>query len=452
MACIDLSGKLVRPKISTLQCTRGIMFIGLLYEIGLTLLALFSAPWFLYQWIFKRKYRKTLLRRFGVGFPIINKGARPVVWFHAVSLGETKAVAALVKMIKAEFNNPLIIFSTTTETGHVEACRTIKADYHVYLPFDFRWVINPIMKRVAPDLLILCESDFWYNLLNSAKKSGATVALVNGKISARSMERFTKIPFFTKALFSHIDIFLVQSNLYKQRFIQLGIPPKKIEITGNMKFDGDHAKLPQEQLQAWRKELDIKTSDPVLVIGSTHHPEEVQLLGVISQVWQKIPNLKVVLVPRHPERFNEVASLLQKNGIHFRRLSQKNGGDAKASVILIDAMGLLRKCYQLADLAIVAGSYTAKIGGHNILEPSWYGVPVVFGPHMYAQPDLVELANEYEAGVQIGLESLQETLVNLLSNEELRKKLGDGGLRLAADVHGATRKTCDFIKNTSKIQ
>lgn len=422
------------------------MIISILYEICLFFFGLVMLPKMIYQLIFKGKYRKSLLKRFGSGFPIIKKGDRPLVWVHAVSLGETKAVAALVKQLKSELRDPIFVFSTTTETGHVEGCRTIAADYHVYLPFDFGWVIKPIVRRTAPDLVILCESDFWYNFISTSKKVGAKVILVNGKLSSTSQERFKKFPSFSKRLFSCIDLFCVQSNIYRRRFESIEIPPEKIVVTGNMKFDGDYAKLPLQQLEAWRIELGIQPNDPVLVVGSSHNPEETQLLKAMAQVWPQYPNLKVVLVPRHPERFNEVAGILQKNNVNFRRLSQKTNKDASASVILIDAMGLLRKCYQLADIAIVAGSYTSKVGGHNILEPSWYGVPVIFGPHMHTQPDLVDLVREYEAGLQVSIEELPEVLLRLLKNPEQRKMLGAAGLRLASDVHGATGKTLNLLK------
>lgn len=427
------------------------MLISFLYEIVLVLLGLFMFPKMIYQMIVKGKYRKSLNKRFGSGFPVIKKGKRKLIWVHAVSLGETKAVAALVKMLKNQLHDPVLVFSTTTETGYVEACRTIPADYHVYLPFDFGWVIKPIIKRTAPDLVILCESDFWYNFLSASKKIGAQIAVVNGKLSSHSQERFHKIPFFSRKLFSCIDLFCVQGNVYRKRFESLGVPSDKIIVTGNMKFDGDYAKLPSNQLEAWRSELGIQPNEPVLVVGSSHHPEETQLLKAMSTVWAQYPDLKLVLVPRHPERFNEVAGIIQKSNLKFRRLSQKTNAVNKASVILIDAMGLLRKCYQLADIAIVAGSYTPKVGGHNILEPSWYGVPVIFGPHMQTQPDLVDLIREYEAGLQVRMEELPYVLLDLLNNPHRRKQLGEAGLRLASDVHGATGKTLDLLKSKSLL-
>jgi 3-deoxy-D-manno-octulosonic-acid transferase len=182
------------------------------------------------------------------------------------------------------------------------------------------------------------------------------------------------------------------------------------------------------------------------VIGSSHNPEESNFFKAMVPVWEKHPNIKVVLAPRHPERFNEVAGILQKNQINFRRLSQKQPEGYPVRVILIDAMGLLRKCYQLADVAIVAGSYTTKVGGHNVLEPSWYGVPVIFGPYMFNQPDLVDLVKEYGAGLQVSMEDLPRVVNELFEDAAKRKALGDGGLKLVGDVRGATKKTATLIK------
>lgn len=415
------------------------------YELTLILLGCIAFPKMLFQFLFKGKYRKSFLKRFGSGFPLIEKGKRPVVWIHAVSLGETKAVAALTQKLKKKLVHPLIIFSTTTETGYVEACRTIPADYHVFLPFDFGWVIKPIIKRTCPDLVILCESDFWLNFLKASKKAGALVALVNGKVSTKSMLRFQKFKGFAKALFSCIDLFCVQSQVYRKRFEAIGVPNEKIVITGNMKFDGDYTPLPVEKIAAWRQELGIQENDPVIVVGSSHAPEESICLRAMQKVWAHYPNVKIMFVPRHPERFNEVAGILQKNNINFRRLSQKHT-DSSNSVILIDAMGLLRKCYQLASLAIVGGSYTSKVGGHNILEPCWYGVPVFYGPFMHSQPDLVDLVKEYGAGKQTTCDDLPDTLLSFLEDNKLRQEIGSAGLRLAGDVNGATTKTWEALK------
>ena len=419
---------------------------SILYDFVLVLAALMYLPKVIYQWMFKGKYRESILQRFGCDFPKIDKNGRTLIWIHAVSVGETKAVAPLVRKMKKEFHNPIIVISSTTETGHAEAIRSVAcADYHVYLPLDFRWMVRPIVRRVKPDLVVLTETDFWYNFLRSAKKEGAHVVLVNGKLSAKSLNRFRFLRFFSSRLFAHVDRFCLQSQHYYERFIKLGIPKERIVITGNLKFDDEYPKLPAEELIKWKEELGIRPEDRVIVAGSTHEPEELLFLEVMQGLWKTFPDTKLVLVPRHPERFEAVAALLTQKDIPFCRFSGKKCHEKGVKAVLVDAMGLLRKCYQFADVAIVAGSYTSKVGGHNILEPCWYGVPVIFGPHMEQQPELVDLVKQYQAGMQVRPMDLQERIGGLLLNEKVRKEIGQSGLRLVAANQGATERTWQTI-------
>lgn len=424
-----------------------------IYEAMLWLLGVVAIPKMLYQRIFHGKYKQSLFKRFGIGFPMISKGNRKLIWIHAVSVGETKAVAALAKMLKTQLHNPILVISSTTETGHAEAERSISvADYHVYMPLDFRWIINSIVKRTAPDLLLLVETDFWYNFLKASKEAGAAIAIVNGKISLTSLHRFQRFGELSRLLFSHIDLCCVQNTLYKERFEQVGMALEKIEVTGNMKFDEIYPQLTSEEMTKWRQQLGIVPGDLVLVVGSTHDPEEKIILDTLKEVWQHIPNLKVMIVPRHPERFNEVAGLISTRKLRFSRLSElmsrpANDSGEKEKVLLIDAMAVLRKCYQLADIAVVGGSFTSKVGGHNIIEPCWYGVPVLFGPYMHTQLELVALVNEYHAGEQIQAQELAKTLVDYLKNSEKRAQLGKGGLRLTADAKGATQKSWQALSH-----
>lgn len=422
------------------------MLITFLYNFGLFFLALIALPKFLFMWIFHKKYRTSFAKRFGWGFPIIKKGERPLIWIHAVSVGETRAIVPLVKLIKNEKPDALILISSVTETGHAEALRSIQgADFHVFLPFDLLWIVKPIVRKIKPDLVLLCESDFWFNFLKAVKEENGKVVLINGKISERSTKRFSWVPFFAKSLFQLIDLFCLQNVVYKDRFKKF-VPQEKMVVTGNMKFDDKYPQLSPEELAKWRTQLGIEPEDSLLVIGSSHDPEETLFIKNLHSLWKKYPRLKVILVPRHPERFNPVAYLLQKENIPFQRVSKPTG--ESTPVVLGDAMGILRKCYQIGDIAIVAGSYTEKVGGHNILEPCWYGVPVLFGPHMHSQPEMVDLVNEYGAGLQVKPEMLQSTLDDLLANLSKRKKLGSAGLKLVADIHGATQRTWEKIEKS----
>lgn len=423
------------------------MILTVLYDLALILLSLLALPKLLYLWLVRKKYRASILQRFGKGFPTLEKNGGQVVWIHAVSVGETRAIAPLAKLIKERIPHTRLLVTSVTETGHAEAKRSLPfADTHAYMPLDFGWIIAPIVRKIKPDLVILCESDFWLNFLTAVKEEGGACVLVNGKLSERSMRRFLYGKFFTQRLFGLLDLLCVQNRHYAERFEKIGIEPSKIRITGNIKFDDSYPKLSPEEQQTWRAQLGLQPTDLVLVVGSCHDPEEKLILQALRPLWSRFEHLKVLFVPRHPERFNEVAALLQKEGIPFHRFSQIGGDKAASKAILMDTMGLLRKCYQIASLALVAGSYTAKVGGHNIMEPSWYGVPVLFGPEMHSQPELVELVKEYHSGLQVSPEDLQPTLEDLFSHPEKRQKLGQEGLTLVGDMQGATERTWTEIQ------
>ncbi len=420
------------------------MFV--VYEVLLHLMALVAIPKMLFQMAFRGKYRKSFGQRFGIGFPEIVKGARRLIWVHAVSLGETKAVAPLVRKLKEMPDNPLVVVSSITETGHGEAVKGMpEADFHVYLPFDLRYVIRPLIRRIRPDLVMITETDFWANFLWESKAVGALVVLVNGKISERSTLRHQKCRWGSDLLLAPFDRLCVQSPIYQTRFESIGVPKEKIVVTGNLKLDDKYPEMTPAEVTAWKRTLGIKPNGPVLVIGSTHDPEESNLLDALSAVWASFPTLKVLLVPRHPERFLAVASLIESKKIPYARMSAITPKDADAKVILVDQMGTLRKCYQLATVALVAGSFTTKVGAHNLIEPSWYGVPVLYGPSIYAQPDLHELVQTFNAGIQVTLETFPQTLLTLLNSPEKRALLGSGGKAIFQSSSGAITRTLNLL-------
>jgi len=422
------------------------MLFSVLYDLVLALLGLLLFPWFLFRRVIYGKYRHSFWLRWGWRFPRISKGDRQLVWVHAVSVGETKAVAQLVTMIKERLGDPIIVVSSITETGHAEAQQSIpQADHYCYLPIDFSWNVRSALARVVPDLVIITETDLWYQFLKYSKWAGARIVLANGKISERTMKRLRWARFFCRRLVRLVDLFCVQVDLYKERFSALGVPEEKLVVTGNIKFDSHYPAWGEEKLASWRKQLGIASGDNVLVIGSTHDPEEKLLLPVLEEVWEQCPQVKVLLAPRHPERFDSVASLLRHKGISSVRYSEIETKKGNEQIILVDVMGLLQQCYQLADVAIVAGSYTPKVGGHNILEPSWYGVPVIFGPHMHAQPELVNLIMQYDAGISVPLEQLADQLMTLFTHPEVRHQFGNHGLELVANIQGATKRTLEAM-------
>jgi len=416
------------------------------YETVLVLLAVMMLPKLIYKYFVSKKYHKSILMRLGIGYPSIESNGRPLVWIHAVSVGEVKAVALLAKHIAKRSDNHILVVSTITETGHAEAKKSIaEADYHVYLPFDSSCIVKPIIKRASPDLVIVTETDFWYNFLRASKDSGASIVLINGKISERSFLRYNAIQWFARRLFGLFDVFCIQGDVYLKRFEQLGIDAEKLVVTGNTKLDDAYSSLPNDDLDKWREQLGIPVGHQVLVIGSTHSPEEKLLLPIIKNLLERFPDLHVIIAPRHPERFDSVAMLLEcscEPFICFSKLSKRNGDER---LILVDVMGQLRRCYQIADVAVVAGSFTPEVGGHNILEPSLYGVPVICGPYMHSQPDFAELMKRYGAGLQISLDRIYPVLYELLNNDAKRISMGQSGLKLWKNECGATKRTCDVI-------
>lgn len=419
------------------------MWFSLLYNLCLFFLAFLVLPKLFWQYFFIGKYRKSLRAKLGIDLPtFVPKQGQKVIWIHAISMGETRAILPLFYLIRSSYPDAAIVLSSTTETGHEEAKRSMpQANAHFFLPFDFSWMMRKIVKQIQPHLLILCESDFWYHLLKVAKDRGCQIALVNGKVSERSCSRFQKVPFFTRRLFAYFDVLCVQSQRYLNRLEIMGIPLEKIHVTGNLKLDTPTQKMSLNEWITFRDSLGIKKGNPVLVIGSTHFPEEKWILTLLESVWEIIPQLYVFIVPRHPERFEEVAQLLQEKALPFRRFKDK--GEQK--LILVDAMGQLNRCYQIADLAIVGGSFVSHIGGHNIFEPVLYGVPVFFGPYMHNQLDLKEWVLSFGAGKQVGKEDLSKTLIEFLKNPSLLHQYSVACHHLASTVKGATQRTFDCL-------
>ncbi len=410
------------------------------YDLCLVLYTLVSLPKFIWEALRHQKHRKSFLEKLGLKMPVFSLPASgPRIWIHSISMGETKAVVPLVEQIRQQMPSASIVISTTTETGLAEAKRSLP-DLHsyFYLPLDFSWTMRKLNNRIKPDLLILVESDFWYNLVSYNKK----VILVNGKISENSLSRFRFFSFFARKLFSQFDLLCLQSQRFAARFENLGVAPSKIVVTGNLKFDQP---FPHLDIERWKTDLGINLSDKVITLGSTHEPEEEELISAIEPLFDKFPTLKILLVPRHPERFAAVTALLEKKKIHYAKFSDHMPKQGNERIILIDAMGILSACYQLSDIAIVGGSYVKHVGGHNIFEPAALGIPVLFGPHMETQKDIVDVVVHGGAGKQVPLSNLTSTLEEMLKKPPLEMK--QAGLKLAEEVQGATGRTWKSIQS-----
>jgi 3-deoxy-D-manno-octulosonic-acid transferase len=359
-------------------------------------------------------------------------------------MGETKAAASLFDQLKVLYPQDQFYITSRTETGHAEAKRILSAaDGHFLLPFDFSWAMRRFFRRIKPDVVLLIESEFWLHFLKYAKESHALICLVSGRLSSRSFKRFEKLSFFSRFLFAYFDLICVQNSLFQEHFLELGVDPSKVFVTGNLKLDTSFTRIDTGNL---RKKLGIDESDFVLVIASTHPGEETKILQSLSLLCRDIPSLKLLFVPRHPHRFTEVEEMLKKNPfpvISYSRIEQKTGNER---VFLIDAMGLLLSFYQIADLAIVGGSFLPHLRGHNVFEPIQAGSPVVFGPYMGDQRDFVQSILEADSGVQCSLEDLEVTVSLLLKDSSVRKAMQERGQILFLQMQGSSQRTSKLVQ------
>lgn len=410
------------------------------YNFFLVLLALSYLVKGLCQPKVLKKYQNSLKERLGIILPsFVPKGGRKVIWIHAVSLGETRAIIPLFETVIKEHPDCDIVVSSTTETGYNEAKKSLKeAQGHFFLPLDLSSVMKRLVRQIRPDLLILSEGDFWYNMLRAVHEQGGKICLVNGKLSERSLRRFLRFPFFSRPLFEYLDLLCVQSKRYQERFSQLITPEKKIVVTGNLKFDISPQKMSSSEKNRFFAIFHIPEQVPILTIGSTHSTEEELLLDALLPVWEEIPNLHILLVPRHPERFSEVAALLKKR-------------KDRSHITLIDAMGQLNFCYQVSTLAIVGGSFVPYVGGHNLFEPLSFHVPVLFGPYCHSQLDLVEAIKNTDAGRQLLLTELAEQVIHLMSRPAALKTLQENSGALHSLLSGATALTYKKMKESLMI-
>lgn len=394
-------------------------------------------PILLTRWVLKKD--RTLFAYLGFNLPEIKPTKELCFLLYAVSVGEVKAVSSLFARMKKAHPEASFHIVCRTKTGLEEAKRTLAtADSYSLLPFDFSFLSRKLINRIAPDILLVVEGDLWYNFLKAARDRGVFVCLVSGKISLRSYRRFSYFPYLAKKLFSLFTLICAQNSIFAKRFVSLGVNPSSVIVTGNIKLEAKKEILQPKDQESLRRKLGIEKGDFTLVVGSTHAPEEKEIIKALQPVLTEFPHVKCLLVPRHKERFSEVEKVLSSMNIPFISFSNILQRTGEEQIFLVDQMGLLSDLYQIADLAIVGGSFEAFLKGHNIVEPIQAGAPVLFGPYMESQTDLVDLVLSFQAGMQVDyneLFSVVERSVKMPSTlDSFRLNGGD----LLLHVEGAT--------------
>jgi 3-deoxy-D-manno-octulosonic-acid transferase len=416
----------------------------LLYSLGLGLAFVLAAPFYLLKGGRSAKYVRNCRARLG-RVPAEVRSDRPgSVWVHAVSVGEVLTARVLVAALKARFPERPVFVSTTTPTGHEVARRTLDAaDGVFYAPFDFAFAVRRVLGRLRPALLVLVETEIWPNLIHEARRRGARVAVVNGRLSPRSFPRYRLVRALLARVLAEVDLFLMQGEPHAERARAIGAPGERVRVTGNLKFDA----LPSgARPAALAAVFNGAAGEPVWIAGSTVAGEEEAVLQAFRALRASVGGARLVLAPRHPERFGAMAPLVAAAGLSAARRSALEGRAwAGEDVLILDTLGELAHVYAFGTVVFVGGSLVAA-GGHNVLEPAVAGKATVVGPHM---ENFQEIADEFlAAGALVQVErpeDLGRAIVRLFTTPDERERIGARARDLVQRNRGAVQATVEAL-------
>ncbi|HMF90449.1 MAG TPA: 3-deoxy-D-manno-octulosonic acid transferase [Candidatus Angelobacter sp.] len=416
----------------------------ILYSLLLAAALLLSFPWWALQVLRLGKYRSGLRERLGFVPSRLRGQAGHSIWIHAVSVGEVLAVSHLVAELQKRLPRTPVFISTTTATGQKLARDRFGRTQVFYLPLDFGFAIRAYQNALCPHLLILAEAEFWPNLLHLSRKRGLRVAIVNARISDRSLPRYRRFRWFFSKVLGEADLFLAQTETDAQRLREIGAATDCVHVSGNLKFD-----VRSSAASPLAEDLGRAVGRDALIIvcGSTTEGEEEVLLAAFRDVRKQFPSAVLVLAPRHPERFDKVAALVSEQGFTvIRRSLWTAKRPVSGGVFLLDSVGELASVYALASVAFVGGSLLPGVGGHNILEPAQYGVPVMSGPNTANFREIVAIF-ERGAGITIVTAgNMAPELHRLLGDRGERARLGQRARGLFLENTGATARTLQALE------
>lgn len=442
-------------------------------------LALAALPYVIYHRLRHGKYRQGWSAKLWGAVPR-RLGSRPCLWLHAVSVGEVNLLQPLIERWEARHPQWDVVISTTTQAGYELACRKYAPRTVFYAPLDFSWAVGRALRRIRPTLLVLAELELWPNLIAAASRRGAAVAVVNGRLSQRSFAGYRRIGWLARRMLRQLDLVAVQNQEYADRFCALGADPQRLAITGSVKFDGARADRTAPQVVRLAQIAGFKPDEVVWLAGSTQPPEEEIVLNVYRRLAGEFPHLRLVLVPRHPHRFEEVARLLDRLGLPGLRRSALSAAreDREASdmagegrpapgtvmgpgaqqaggmrpVLLVDVVGELGWWWGTSQIGFVGGSLTQR-GGQNMIEPAAYGVAVAFGPNTWNFRDVVELLLQHEAAVVVRDTAALESFVRrCLTDVEGAQELGARARALVLVQQGAADRTLALLEALPQVR
>ncbi|MFL6207566.1 MAG: 3-deoxy-D-manno-octulosonic acid transferase [Pyrinomonadaceae bacterium] len=427
-----------------------------LYSFLLALGIFALLPLFLLDAVRHGKYVAGLRERLGGVAPVASNG-QPVIWLHCVSVGETQAARPLVRALHEQFPTHALAVSTTTLTGQQLAREVFKDEAAAifYFPFDWAWCVRRSLRAIKPAAVLVMETELWPRFLRECQARGVPIALVNGRLSERSFRRYKKIAGFVRQVVNTLTLAIMQTEADAARLRALGLAHERIHVAGNLKFDAPTETDAHELTAALSARFGYNDERPLIVAASTHAPEEIWLLAAFKLLRAALTGHepRLLLAPRHPERFNEVAALVAASGLTYtRRSAAPAASDQTSDLLLLDSIGELRAVYPLATLVFVGGSLVPT-GGHNILEPAAHAKCVITGAHTFnfaaimrdflAQQALVQLPALDEQQAPIELARVFQTL---LTDIERRRAIGARARAALEESRGATARTIALLK------
>ena len=365
-----------------------------------------------------------------------------------MSLGEINASRTLIPAIRQVMPDAEIVISTTTDTGYDRAIKLYGDEYSVFFfPFDFTLSMHRAFKRIRPTVCVLVELEIWPNFARIAKKNGAKIAVFNGRLSDKSFPRYKKIQYFASKMLANVDLLLVQTEQYAKRFEMLGVDKGRIVVTGNVKYDTAELTDKIDGREQMLERINLSDGQMLLTAGGTGPGEEQILLEIYNNIKADYPSLRLAIVPRKPERFDEVANMIEKVGFKLQRYSQLNTGICLSSdaVILGDTMGDLRKFYSISELIFVGRSLN-KQGGSDMMEAVAMRKFTTFGPDAFNFKQTVDMLTSGNGAVLVqDASQLEQTIRKAISDEAYRSQIAEKGQRLIQDSQGATKLSADKI-------
>lgn len=421
----------------------------LLYNFLLISTLILTSPFLIYKVITKEKHRKGLKQKLGmlqIGFA---EGKR--IHIHAVSVGEVQAITPFVKELKKRHPEVEIIFSTVTPTGNELARKRLpEADHIIYFPFDLPWIVHKVVNMIRPHIYISVETEIWPNFLRRIKLSGAKSIVINGRISPHTFKGYSLIRPFMKRVLANVDLFCMQSDEDARRIISIGAPDKAVTVTGNMKYDQKFIEISKDEMQRKMDFFGISSNDRLIIAGSTHRGEDEIIIDSFKECLNSNKMIRLIIVPRHPERAGEIEKLVKDKGLNvLRRTKLKESVKnmiTNNTIVIVDTIGELSTLYSIASVVIIGGSFIPH-GGQNPLEAIYYKKPVVFGQHMFNFREITEEILKAGAGIQVEKnEELSGILKGLLTDPQRQRAMGEKGYQIIEKNKGAMERNLAAVE------